>query len=278
MLKEVPLKDGHILAPFFKEAYDSCPEAFIQGVMGRGFTDSTEEPTYGVIQIGDFCFFGGDASAPFKGHVIAIINNSFKNPNMIFIPLSLSWGQKFEEHTSYERDLRYALERTDIESFDKNALMSYINRELPDAGTIGESETCDFIIRPIDENYYVSVSNQEWSKDFTANYPDYPTFQKLGLGFVVIEQSTGRLVSGASSFSSSQDSIEIEINTAPDYRKKGLATSVSAKMVLACLERGKYPSWDAANVASVAIAEKLGYHLSEEYTCYRYTEEDFSRS
>lgn len=276
MLKEVSLENGHILAPFFKEAYDSCPEAFIQGVMGRGFTDSTEEPTYGAIQIGDFCFFGGDATAPFKGHVISILNNTYKNPNMIFIPLSLSWGQKFEEHTSYERDMRYSMERTGIESFDKDTLLSYINREIS-TGTIGETDTCDFIIRPIDENYYVSVANQEWSKDFTSNYPDYPTFQKQGLGFVVIERATGKLVSGASSFSNSNDSIEIEVATASDYREKGLATSVAAKMVLACIERGKYPSWDAANVTSVAIAEKLGYHLSEEYACYRYTEEDFSR-
>lgn len=276
MLKEVSLKDGHILAPFFKETYDSCPEAFIQGVMGRGFTDSTEEPTYGVIQIGDFCFFGGDATEPFKGHVISILNNTYKNPNMIFIPLSLSWSQRFEENTSYERVIRYSMDRKDIETFDKNTLMSYINRETS-AGIIGESDDCDFIIRPINENYYVSVANQEWSKDFTSNYPDYPTFQKMGLGFVVIERSTGKLVSGASSFSNSLDSIEIEIDTAPDYREKGLATSVSAKMVLECINQGKYPSWDAANVASVTIAEKLGYQLSEEYMCYSYTEEEFSR-
>lgn len=34
------------------------------------------------------------------------------------------------------------------------------------------------------------------------------------------------------------------------------------------LERGLYPSWDAANQESVALAEKLGYHLDHAYEVY----------
>ena len=34
-----------------------------------------------------------------------------------------------------------------------------------------------------------------------------------------------------------------------------------------CLERGLYPSWDAATPISVALAEKLGYHFSHTYPC-----------
>ena len=29
-----------------------------------------------------------------------------------------------------------------------------------------------------------------------------------------------------------------------------------------------YPSWDAQNPASAALAEKLGYHFDKEYTAY----------
>ncbi|WP_184093742.1 GNAT family N-acetyltransferase [Anaerocolumna cellulosilytica] len=32
-----------------------------------------------------------------------------------------------------------------------------------------------------------------------------------------------------------------------------------------CLKRGIYPSWSAANTASLALAEKLGYHLDREH-------------
>ena len=62
--------------------------------------------------------------------------------------------------------------------------------------------------------------------------------------------------------------IEIEIDTREDHRRKGLAYACGAKLVLECLEKGLYPSWDAQNKWSVALAEKLGYHFSQEYVAY----------
>ena len=77
-----------------------------------------------------------------------------------------------------------------------------------------------------------------------------------------------KIVSGASSYSSYKDGIEIEIDTHKDYRRKGLAYACGAKLILACLEKGWYPSWDAHNKASVALAEKLGYHFDHAYTAF----------
>ena len=39
-------------------------------------------------------------------------------------------------------------------------------------------------------------------------------------------------------------------------------------MILECLSRGLYPGWDAANRASVALAESLGYHEGAPYMSY----------
>jgi len=39
-------------------------------------------------------------------------------------------------------------------------------------------------------------------------------------------------------------------------------------LILECLSWGLYPSWDAHDMRSVALAEKLGYHLDKEYTAY----------
>ena len=50
--------------------------------------------------------------------------------------------------------------------------------------------------------------------------------------------------------------------------EKGLAYACGAKLILECLEEGLYPSWDAQNKWSVALAEKLGYHFSHEYVAY----------
>lgn len=53
-----------------------------------------------------------------------------------------------------------------------------------------------------------------------------------------------------------------------DQRRKGLASVCGAKLILECMKRGLYPSWDAQNKGSVALAEKLGYHFSHEYVAY----------
>ena len=83
---------------------------------------------------------------------------------------------------------------------------------------------------------------------------------------------------GASSFSTYSGGIEIEVDTRQDHRRKGLATACAARLILACLDRGWYPSWDAQNVWSVGLAEKLGYRFSHTYTAFEITEEDTSIS
>jgi predicted GNAT family acetyltransferase len=62
--------------------------------------------------------------------------------------------------------------------------------------------------------------------------------------------------------------IEIEIATDPGYRRQGIALACASRLILTCLERGLYPSWDAANMASVRLAEKLGYHFDYAYPAY----------
>lgn len=47
-----------------------------------------------------------------------------------------------------------------------------------------------------------------------------------------------------------------------------MATACGAKLILLCLERGLNPSWDAHDLRSVALAEKLGYRRGEPYVVY----------
>ena len=79
-------------------------------------------------------------------------------------------------------------------------------------------------------------------------------------------------VSGASSYSGYPGGIEIEIDTRADFRRKGLARICGAKLILECLERGLYPSWDAHNPGSAALAKKLGYRFDRAYAAYEMTE------
>ncbi len=118
----------------------------------------------------------------------------------------------------------------------------------------------------IDKELFNLCRASDWSMDLVSQYKDYEMYKELGIGVVVLKDKI--LIAGASSYSSYQDGIEIEIDTKEEYRRKGLAYVCGAKLILECLERELYPSWDAQNKESVALAEKLGYHYDHEYTAY----------
>jgi predicted GNAT family acetyltransferase len=87
-----------------------------------------------------------------------------------------------------------------------------------------------------------------------------------GIGYVILQND--EIISGASSYTYCDGRIEITIETREDFRKRGLALACAARLILECLERDIYPRWDAANIASVALAEKLGYRFSRDYGVY----------
>ena len=110
------------------------------------------------------------------------------------------------------------------------------------------------------------LSKIDWCRDFVIQYQDYNRYKKYGMGVVILKD--GEPVSGASSYSGYLGGIEVEIGTREDFRRKGLACICGAKLVLECMERGLYPSWDAQNLWSAALAQKLGYHFDKEYPAY----------
>ena len=123
-----------------------------------------------------------------------------------------------------------------------------------------------YSIKQIDETIYHRCQTMNWSKDLVSGYSDYETYNRLGLGFVIL---TGEeIISGAYSYSSYLNGIEIEIDTQEPYRRKGLAYICGARLILECLAKNLYPSWDAQNKWSLSLAEKLGYHYSHEYVAY----------
>lgn len=107
-------------------------------------------------------------------------------------------------------------------------------------------------------------SIRPWSADLVSQFSDNENYRNMGIGAVICKDDI--IVSGASSYSRYKEGIEIEIDTKEEYRRKGLAYICGAKLILECLERNLYPSWDAHNSGSVALAEKLGYHYSHTYT------------
>ena len=122
-----------------------------------------------------------------------------------------------------------------------------------------------FTLEPIDEGLYHALLELDWARDFCAQFGSWEEYAAHGCGFVAVKD--GQVAAGASSYTWYRGGIEIEIDTKAEYRRQGLALCCASALLLHCLERGLYPSWDAATPISVALAEKLGYHFSHAYPC-----------
>lgn len=236
--------------------HDTVILSCIQGHMGRAWVDNLANPKLGLVQGGDFLFLAGDENSE---NVSEIIEQALEvsELNLAFlIPEKKELGDLV--YKQYGEDCkiinRYGIKKKKDE-FDLIKLHEII-KKLPK-----EYELCE-----INEQWYDDVLKESWSESFVGNFFSKEDYIKRGLGRIIIHN--GNIVSGASSYTRYNEGIEIEIATREDYRNKGLAQAVGAALILACRERGLYPSWDAANMTSVHLAEKLGYEYDKPYDTY----------
>ncbi len=246
------VSDPERVKDLFAGWQETCVWSCLQGVMGRLYADSEKDPRSAMAILGDFCFFAGKPDLELVSYKPKWCTQDF----IIMTALSPEWIELIERvyQEKAKKVSRYAMKK-EPGVFDTEKLKGYVmaaDREV--------------LLHMIDEELFEACGREDWSRDFVAQYTDYEEFRQKGLG--VVATKNGQLIAGASSYSSYQGGIEIEIDTKKEYRRQGLAAACGAKLILACLERGWYPSWDAQNLNSVALAEKLGYHFDHEYTAY----------
>ena len=99
-----------------------------------------------------------------------------------------------------------------------------------------------------------------------SSFADKKQYLDLGRGIVILKDD--KIVSGASSYTRYKEGIEIEVDTVESERRNHLATIACSALILRCLKENLYPSWDAQNINSVRLAEKLGYEFDHEYVAY----------
>lgn len=224
----------------------------LQGIMGHLYVTNTEEPESVMALLGDFCFFAGKPNQ----ELVSYKPDFCKQNYLIMVPESKEWGELIE--TVYNgrnhKTERYAIKK-EKDVFDIERLYRFVSN-LPE----------NFELRMINKKLFEECREIFWCCDWVSQYDSYEKFEKYGLGVVLFVD--GERVSGASSYSGYIGGIEIEIDTHSDHRRKGYATICGAKLIIECLKRNLYPSWDAQNLWSVALAEKLGYHYERTYTVY----------
>jgi len=218
----------------------------IQNVMGKIFVTDIDNPQSACAFVGCFAFYAGIPD-------VELIKNKFEG-FVIMVPQNAEWAALIEKSfPDAKKVIRYAI-RKDTK-FNQEKLKKLAGM-LPDGYTI----------QRIDKDIYDKCLLNSVTADFVSSFETKEKYLEYGRGVVALKD--GKIVAGASSYARYIDGIEIEVDTIPSERRKHLATVVCASLILDCLEENLYPSWDAQNMASVGLAEKLGYEYSHEYIAY----------
>lgn len=220
----------------------------LQGYMGEAY--ATTDYQSSLIVIADFCFFAG---VPSK----ALLKMKVWGDFAIMVPQSDGWASLIEEiYPNATKRERYAT-RKDIDCFDKDKLRMNI-----------AMLSHRYQLKSIDETIYHQLLKHSWSYDLCGQFQTYQDYQKRGIGFVIMEEQD--IIAGVSSYTVYNEGVEIEIDTREDKRSQGLARVCASQMILECLDRGLYPSWDAHNLMSLNLANSLGYIFDKSYFIYEF--------
>lgn len=246
------LEDTRKAGELFEGIKETLIWSCLEGCMGAVYVDNPDRPESAMALLGDFCFFAGKASRETVGFKPAECKNEF----ILMVPADETWAECIEDvyGERAKRVTRYAIKK-EKHVWNLEQLKEAV-RTLP----------AQYTMKMIDEELYGAIRSTDWAADLVSQFMDYGTYRDHGIGVAVLKD--GELVAGASSYSFYSGGIEIEIDTRPDFRRKGLAYACGAKLILECEKRGLYPSWDAQNPWSVALAEKLGYHYDHDYVTY----------
>lgn len=240
------IKDTSKAAKLFCGWQETMIYSCLQNIMGKIYVTDMQNPMSAAAFIGDFIFFAGKPDR----ELVYCKPNGF----MIMVPQNEEWSKLIEKcYPSAKKVSRYAIKKDT--KFDVKMLQTEIDKLLP-----------EYELKEINSVIYDKCLESAATSDFVSVFENKEQYLKLGMGMVIIKN--GEIVSGASSYTRYDKGIEIEVDTVEQERRKHLATIACSALILKCLQKGLYPSWDAQNMNSVRLAKKLGYELDHEYTAY----------
>ena len=240
------LEDTSKAKELFEGWQETLITSYLQKAMGRILVTDLSEPVSAFAFVGCFGFFAGKPDWE--------LVKSKPEGFALLIPRNLHWAELIENtYPDAKKVTRYAIRKDthfDVKSLKNNLLL------LPD----------DYELKEIDAELYDKCLESPVTADFVSSFQSKAAYLRDGRGVVVVKN--GEIVSGASSYTRYREGIEIEVDTVEAERREHLALIACSALILRCLDEGLYPSWDAQNMASVCLAEKLGYQFDNEYTAY----------
>jgi len=243
---------------------DTCAHPVVNAIVegnspGRIFVDARDNPQSAFILTNcGYSYLAGKAdNAAFNASLSTLLAESLlseiahsEDPTLILYPLSPGWDDKIsvliKNHTPIKLYRRTF-------TFDPAKFAALIEHCTPPKGF----ELCALT---------QSLLNKNTGDAFTWISPAY--FLEHGIGFYLLDGDT--VASKCHSVFIGAGMIEIGVNTAEAYRRRGLATITASALIEHGLERGVTPNWECwwDNEASAALAQKLGFEHKEDHPVY----------
>lgn len=231
------------LLPFFPDTGDALLLSALQGYLGRAFRSDRGDAC--LVLARDFIFLGGAADGAFFREAAGAFPARFLtfsgSEEWLSIPLQSPGAFKMT---------RWALAVPACFDVDRLRLLA----RPPAAFTLARADAA----------LYGRCLAQGWSEDLVSAFPSAGEFAENGLAVLALFQ--GEIAAGCGAYARADGQMEVEIDTRPDFRRRGLATACGARFLLECLGRGLSPHWDAMTEISRALAEKLGFRGARPYS------------
>jgi GNAT superfamily N-acetyltransferase len=247
-----PLTKAHrlILAQAFRlvPRVDLSIDCVVEGQMGQAYVNRLEDPQAFLVVAGPFAYLAGDSSGDAATDALSQLP-----AYTLLMPSAPGWVETAE-----------ALFGPRLHSMDRYRLS--VERISPDRlNRIWEDSPHREAIQPIDLAMAASVWGQDHILDISI-FDSAEDFLERGVGFSLSYRE--QLAGVAYSSLVCSRGIEISIYVEEAYRRRGVATALSSRLLLWCLERGMEPHWDAANPESLKLAMNLGYQALDSYLAY----------
>lgn len=218
---------------------DLSIDCVLEAQMGRALVDDRDVPTAFQIEVGPFHYFAGDPAEPGGQALLEHLG-----AHSFLMPSAPGWDEAIQGRFGPRL---FGMDRYRFSG--QNLSAGHLAELLQSSRHGGDVQRMDlgFAAGLWGRDHFVDLSIYNSAEDFVER----------GIGYYV--ERRGRVAGAAYSSLVCSRGIEVSLFVTEDYRRQGLATALSASLLLWCLEHHAEANWDAANRPSCRLAEKLGY-------------------
>lgn len=233
------------LRPLFQDLRFHMGTCVLDGITGSAYADNTESPRFAILLLKKFCFISGSMDAAALKEILQdLTKRTWVADDISNSLIEALFGNRLkisQRHSFYKEA-----------DFDREKLAQYVSR-LSSIYKIVEIDQA--LADRINAGTFLSIT---------------PNFAERGIGCCCM--LSGEIIGIASSSIVYREGIEVNLRVDSRFQNQGIATALSAYLVLMCLDRNTPVTWDAMNPTSVSVAKKLGFRYYRPYTTYFLTE------